>query len=300
VETYAEDMAQMIESDRDGLIKKIIQEEEGHEIEKKNLSPESKKNQFFMLIGILLVTFAASILFFFFSNKDVNTVDVEKQFTPLIFTDKNDFVEVLGFNKEKIIQTVNNVAKGDTVKQGGVKGIYLTENKKVINFKRFVEVIRGNFVFPHALDGTSFIDDHFLIGVVNNKIEKDPSDSFDTLEPPENLAVADSSSGKDFFLLLKVRSSTDVFASLRAWENKMFLDLYGLFGLTLSSETSYLLTKDFDNGVVQNRNARILYDNEGEIVMMYIFADDNSIVITNTKEAAREIILRLASSEIEK
>ena len=44
IETYAEDMAQVLENDKGGLIKKIIHEEEEHEAEKRNLSPQSKKN----------------------------------------------------------------------------------------------------------------------------------------------------------------------------------------------------------------------------------------------------------------
>lgn len=106
--------------------------------------------------------------------------------------------------------------------------------------------------------------------------------------------------GKDLFLLLKVRSFTDVFNPLRTWENKMFSDLHGLFGVPINTYTSYLLTKGFEDGIVQNKNARILYSNEGEIVLMYVFADENSIIIANTEDAVREVILRLASSKIRK
>ena len=58
--------------------------------------------------------------------------------------------------------------------------------------------------------------------------------------------------------------------------------------------------KDFEDGIVQNQNARILYDAEKKIVMMYIFADENSVIITGTESAAREIMLRLASSRVKK
>ena len=91
----------------------------------------------------------------------------------------------------------------------------------------------------------------------------------------------------------------------------MFSDLHGFFGVDISPETSYLLTKNFEDGIVGNKNARILYrtSEEGEgsapsslptankIVMMYVFADDTSVVIANTDKAAREIMLRLAGSD---
>ena len=51
VETYAEDMAKVIGEDKTGLVKKIIHDEEEHEKDKKNLSPELQKNKFFIIFG---------------------------------------------------------------------------------------------------------------------------------------------------------------------------------------------------------------------------------------------------------
>ncbi|KKP86302.1 MAG: hypothetical protein UR90_C0033G0009, partial [Parcubacteria group bacterium GW2011_GWC1_35_8] len=119
------------------------------------------------------------------------------------------------------------------------------------------------------------VSDNFLLGAVNGET-------------------------KDFFILLQVRSITDIFDSLRAWENKMFFDLQGFFGVALSPETKYLLTKNLDDGVVENKNARILYDKDGKIVMMYVLANENSVIITNTIKSAQELMRRLASSQIKK
>ncbi|MEK9182737.1 MAG: hypothetical protein AAB809_01520 [Patescibacteria group bacterium] len=282
VETYAEDIAKAIEDDKGGLIRKIIHLEEEHEIEKKSVSPEAKRNKIFVSAGVLLVLTTSALLFYLFLKDDINTVEIEKQFTPLIFYNRSDFIEVSGFNKEKIAQATLSAVLNTKVKTGGVEGMYLIENKKVVGFKRFIELIKGSFVSRNPLDNSSFVEDHFLVGVVNSKTQPDVS------------------RGGDFFILLKVRSFTDVFDSMRAWENKMFLDLHEFFGVALSSETEYLLTKDFENGVVENKNARVLYNKDQEVVVMYIFADDNSIIITNTSAAAQEIILRLASNQVEK
>lgn len=286
VETYAEDMAKVIENDKGGLIKKIIHQEEEHEIEKQSLSPELKRNQFFMSMSVLLIFTTLIMLFSFLLKKDINTVDVKEQFTPIVFNDKSDFIEVSGFKKEKIAQVVRSAVDTTMVKVGGIEGIYLTENKKVVGLKRFFTLIKGNYLSANIGGNNGFVNDNFLMGVVNNEGKLAPS------------------TGKDFFILLKVRSITDVFNSMRAWENKMFLDLHGFFGIDISPETKHLLTKNFENGIVENKNARILYDKDentnNKIVMMYIFANDTSVIITNTQNATREIILRLASSQIQK
>lgn len=286
VQTYAEDMAKAIEGDKEvGLIKKIIHGEEEHEIEKRNLSPESKKNKFFMIVSALLILLALAILSFFIFSKDVATVPVEKQFVPIIFVDRTDFLEVKGLSKEEVVQAVQNKVSGTTVKPGGVEGIYLRDGKKVIGLREFMTLVKSNFV----LDNNDFVNDNFLLGVVNNT---------------DRPASAEAPAGRDFFMLLKVRTLPDIFDSLRVWENKMFFDLHGFFGIDISSETSDLLTKGFQDSIVENKNARILYEKgeqeDKKIAMMYIFADDTSVIITNTPNAAHEIMLRLASSQVKK
>ncbi len=272
IQTYAEDMAHVIQDDKGGLIKKIIQGEREHEIIKRNLSPESRRNKTFMLIGLLFILLSSATLFYFFFGREVPTVPLEQQFTPIIFNDKSTFIEVKDFKKDEIIQTVKNEVERTEVKNTGVEGIYLTENKKVFGLRRFISLIKANFM---PGDNTLFVSDNFLLGISNNTT-------------------------KDFFIILKVRSTTDIFGSLRSWEDKMFSDLHEFFGVGISSETKYLLTANFVDDIIENKNARILYDKDGKVVMMYIFADENSVIITGTNKAAQEIMLRLASSRVKK
>lgn len=275
VQTYAEDMAGVIGSEA-GLVKKIIHGEEEHEVEKKNLSPESKANKFFMLFSILLMGLALGTLAFFFFKTNTNIVPPEKQFVPLIFIDQSTFLEVFGLKKEEVMQIVLNQVNKTPVKAGGVEGVYLTENKQIIGLRRFISVIKGNFVLSND---TVFVKDNFLLGVENSA-----TDSVST-------------NREGFFILLKTRSTLDIFDALRAWEKKMLTDLHGFLGISISADTNYLFTKNFEDGIIENKNARILYDKDGKIILMYIFADDNSVIITNSQSAAQEIVLRLASSQ---
>jgi hypothetical protein len=276
VETYAEDMAEVIGSDTEGLVKKIIQGEEEHEKEKKNLSPESKQNKIFMLVGALLIIIALGTLSFFILTTKVETVMVEKQFTPLIFNDKSVYPEIVGLKNDEIAQTVLSEINTTSVKARGVEGIYLTENKKIIGLRRFLVLTKSNFI-PGG--NTAFVSDSFLLGVVKGQ------------------ASTDNSAGNGFFLLLKVRGTADVFDSMHNWEAKMFSDLHGFLGVSITADTNYLLTKNFEDGIIENKNARILYDKGGKIILMYIFVDENSVVITNSQDTAHEIVLRLASSQ---
>jgi hypothetical protein len=279
VETYTEDMVKAIESDKGGLIKKIIHEEEQHESQKKDLSPGSKKNRLFLFISFLLMFLALAMLMFllFFTN-NITTVPVVAPMTSIIFADKTDFKAIDGLTKDKIEQTVLNQVNNTETKVGGIDGIYLTENKKVVGFKEFIGLLKGNLT-PSQL---GLFSDNFLLGAYVSGIKQ--------ISP----------SAGDFFILLKVRSFSDLFPVMQNWENKMLNDLGGFLGINISPDTNYLFTKNFEDGIIMNKNARILKDNNGNIVLMYVYIDDSSIIITNSELATKEVMLRLASSQIKK
>ncbi len=287
VKTFAEDMAGAIGDNQEGFVKKIIHEEEENEAEKIRQSRGSKENKFFLFMGGMLILGAIGLIGFSFLENEAATMPVDKPFTPLIFTDKSVFVEVGGLDKLKIIEAINTTVTEANLKSGEVEGIYITENKKVIGLRRFLALTKNTFVVPTPIVGQAdFVSDSFLIGVSNNNVAI------------EGGAAPELS--KDFFILIRTSSMTDVFNSLRNWEEKMFTDLYGFFGITLSPATEILLTKDFEDGIIENKNARILYsegdpENNKDIAMMYVFANNNSVVITKSPFTAREVILRLAS-----
>ena len=271
IKTFTEDMTHVLEDGRGGIIKKIIHSEEQHEIEKRDESPQSRKNRFFMFFGLILILASIGTLFFFFQKRAVPTVPVAKQFVPIIFTDKNALLEIADLKKTVIEKKVFDGVNTSTIKIRQIEGIYPTLNKSPVGLRKFMSAIDGSFNPSEA----NFVDDNFLMGIIKN-----------------------DNSTNSFFMLMKMRSIIDVFEIMRSWESKMFLDLHGFFGVDLLPETKYLLTKNFENGIIENKNARILYDTDKNIVMAYVFADDNSIVITNSENAVREIILRLGASEV--
>lgn len=277
METYSSDLAKIAEGDEAGIIKKIVEEEEVDIV-----SPTRRRNARLLVGGAILTILAVAAVFVvFLFRQQIFNVEVKPKYVPIIFTDQTDFEEISGLNKTEIAQTVVKTIQMAEVKAGGVEGIYLTENKQIVGWRKFLDLIEAN------LDRTKidFLGDSFLLGAVK-----------------EDTTSADSAgqSSKNFFVLLQMRSRTDIFEPMQAWENKIFSDLHGFFGLELNANTKYLLEKDFEDGFVQNKNARILYDENGKIVLMYVYAGDDSLVITGNENVVRELILRLASARVKK
>ena len=279
VETYASDASLAMRSGDGGTIRNLIQEQEEKEEEIKEQSPQSRKNQILMVSSIALILIAITAVFLWAMFREKNsTVPIALQFVPLIFTDQNKTLEIGGLKKEQITQTVLNELKATEMKRDAIEGIYLTNNTKPVGLREFVSLIKGNLLSEKI----PFVSDVFLMGVFNNE------------------TAVDSSKSKEFFVLLKTRSFPDIFDGMKDWEDKMFSDLAPFFDININSETKYLVTKDFEDGFIQNQNAKILRDNDGKIVLMYVFTTNTSVVITNSEDAVREIILRLASSQIKK
>ncbi|MDP9249529.1 MAG: hypothetical protein M3M85_03425 [bacterium] len=277
VETFASDMAKILENDQGGLIKKIIDDEEAREKEKKNLSPESRRNKMFLILSICMLLSGASLLIYFWVGHSPGAREIAPEFTPLIFTDKSNSVETSGLKPAEIIQSVLNQTDTSGLKPNAVVATYLTGGGQQLGLRQFLALFKMSFVPDESLE---LVSDSFLMGRVNVK------------------ADAVGKEGEEFFILLKVRSAVDIFDSLRAWEEKMFYDLHDFFGVGIASGNNYLLTKDFEDSIVENKNTRVLTNKEGNMVFQYVFADNNSVVITDSTEAVREIILRLGAKQI--
>jgi hypothetical protein len=267
VQTYAGDMAQAIGGEQGGLIKKIIHEEEVKQEEHSN--PEQIKNKIFMAAGILLLVLAlGTVVYLSMNRKEIGTVPVAT-FTTMIFTDKSASIDATGLTKDQLAQALWAEIDASEVKYGGIEEVTLTLNSRGVGLRGFITILKGALV----LSGPQLVDDNFLLG-------------FYTWE------------ARSPFILIKVRSIPDIFNSMRSWEAKMFYDLHGIFGTDINADTNDLLTKSFEDTIVENKNARILYGAGGEVILVYVYLDDSHIIIANDLVAVHEVATRLAGSRI--
>lgn len=275
VETFTNDMVKVIEDSQGGLIRKIIEEQEKHETEKKNFSPQSRRNKNFVLMSLVLILMAVALLAFIYIRKldqvipATNVPTVESN--PIIFTEKTKLVPIDGLNSERIASALWQESNQANIKTGEIESIFTTENTKIVGLRRFTTLLKSAFVPGNS----NLVSDQFLMGSVNRGT-------------------------KGFFILLKVASFADVFEPMRSWEGTMFSELHLLTGQDLNPSTNYLLTKSFEDGFIENKNARILYDSSNTISLMYVFADENDVIISNSPNAIKEVMTRLASSQVKK
>ncbi len=93
-------------------------------------------------------------------------------------------------------------------------------------------------------------------------------------------------------LILKVKFYGRAFASMIKWENSIFEDLKPIFG----GEGIEINPDGFIDKEIRNTDTRVLYNNEGNPVLIYAFFGKKYLIITTSEDALSQIFRRLSSS----
>lgn len=94
------------------------------------------------------------------------------------------------------------------------------------------------------------------------------------------------------YIVIKTTSFDTAFAGMLEWEDTLSSDLYPLFGEVVTQTFDAQARTDtqvrsafFKDIITSNKNSRILMDEQGRERIVYTFVDQNTIVITSTKQA---------------
>jgi hypothetical protein len=99
---------------------------------------------------------------------------------------------------------------------------------------------------------------------------------------------------ESIFIIIKLESFENAFAGMLAWEAKMLEDLGPLFS-TRELAANTPSDTAFEDVTERNKDARVLRNPEGEVVLLYSFFDNNTLIITDSEETLRVILNRLTN-----
>jgi hypothetical protein len=88
------------------------------------------------------------------------------------------------------------------------------------------------------------------------------------------------------FVIIRSYNFDVLFSGMLAWEPFIYDDFTPLFG------SQELRSISFVDAVQNNTSIRILYDEEGNEILLYAFVNRNTVVITTSSEALSKIIER--------
>jgi hypothetical protein len=99
------------------------------------------------------------------------------------------------------------------------------------------------------------------------------------------------------FILIKLKSFEQAYPGMLEWEKDIEEDLGPIF--IMEEELSKLSpNKNFEDITITNKDARVLKDSEGKIVLLYTFIDNQELLITDNEDSMKTIISAISAQKL--
>lgn len=238
---------------------------------------EYSKNKIIIFVSLILVVLGAAGVGITFMIKGQNSAPaIKTQEVPsLITAEFKDELNTGTVAPSKIVNTLSSKLNNSQITVNNFDNVYLTAGtstgKRLIDSGEFVTLM--NFKMPDIIKRS--LQPAYMVGTY--------------------------SFGKNLpFIILKATSFESSYAGMLDWEKNMAQDFQIIFHLPGYENSGNALAglvptavKNFEDSVIVNKDVRLLRDAAGQIIFLYGIIDKETIVITVSDTAFKEIINRL-------
>lgn len=271
--TYTSDMADVIRDNEISAIKIAMDEKEKKD---QNLlyrkSEGSNVTKIIWIIGgvILIIVAILGSYFLLKKNKIVEVVPITiSDSETFISYDTSSYIDVTDINN--VSDLSNLISKENQTNIKSVEAIFLTKKvndiSQILSSSDFLSLIGSTAPAP-------------LIRSLSNKYLLGKYLDSNNSEIKNNL-----------FLILETTNYNQAYASMLAWEKTMLKDLSILFNIEIKDNT--IFEKQWKDVVINNKDARVLYDEEGEEMLCYLFVNNNDFIIANNLNTLEKILQKV-------
>lgn len=275
--TYTSDMAEAIRDNEVSVIKIALAEKEKRENEESFKKAEgSKASKVFLAIGgIILIAAAIAGSYYLIQQKKAREtpLPIMNNVETFISYDSSSYVDTTKANN--IFDLLKLIDENGQNNSGLIKAMFLTrttqEEPEILKATDFLSLINSSA--PGAL--TRSLSGEYLLGKYSN-----PS-------------AVNEKNRSATFLIFETNNYNQAYVSMLDWEKTMLKDLFILFNINIPESDTSFFEKVWKDVIINNKDARVLYGENGEGVLSYVFVNKNIFVITDNTEALKEIITRL-------
>lgn len=271
IRTYASDIAEMMRKEKGSIIKIALAEQQRREMYKKQRDPTSTKNIIIIFLGIILILGGIMIFVFSIVNraKPVDVTVFSSNLPTFLFTESQVHIDMTELNRSELINLIQLHQADDTLVKDTIKNIFISYSfnnaQTQVPFAVFLQKLGINIPTPMY----SNLDSSFMLGVYG-------------LDGPNEL-----------FTIFKVKDFNEAFLSMREWESSMLSELVRLYDIDTSSYGKVIFSKEFETEILYNKEARLLRDSSGKILLSYVFLDKETIMVTTEAGSLDEILKRI-------
>lgn len=270
--TYTSDMAEAIKKNEISVIKIAMAEKEKNdkELSYEEIPTSNSSKKLLISGGVILIIFAILGSYFLFKKKSGTEIPIQKiaNIETFISYDSKESFDVTNANSVSDLSEI--IKKENQQNSGLIKALFFTRKintlDEMLTSKNFLSLIKSTAPDPLVRSLT----DKYLLGKYTN-----------------------SKNNSAMFLILQTTDYPQAYASMLDWEKTISQDLFTLFNINFQTQNNIPLEKQWKDIIINNKDARVLYSNNGEGILYYVFINKNNFVITNNLDALKEVIARL-------
>ena len=280
VRTYLSDMADTVRENEISVIKVALAEQNKHEREDLYRQAEGTpaKKIFWIIGGLFLVGVSIFGTYYIIQKKAKENIPaaIAKDET-IISYDQNFSIDLKDGEvlSDKIKNQISENSKTDS--SDGIKYISVVQDLNTIKEKLLVKEIftRMGFMAPSSL--VRSLSDNYMIGTYTKN----------------NINVA-----SNLFMIFQTKDYEYTYAGMLEWEGSLANDMFYLFNLNTKDNKLKLGERKWKDIIINNRDARVLYNEDDKPILYYLFANKDSLVISSNENTIKEIMTRLIIKNI--
>ncbi len=250
-----------------------------------NISPDKEegvtkrfaRNTLFGIFGIVLVSIGVGVfaLVYFLNQKPKSTPIAQRLINTFIPVDQEKELNIDNLNSIKLVANFSELTNSDYPKDS------IT----------YVKILAQN-----ATSSVAEADAYTFFEALAPNIPPSLTRAFDK----KMFAGIYTSEKKHPVFIIQIDAFDKAFEGMLLWEKNLYSDLGMIFRTqnTTDQTLAGIPLLNFEDLIVQNKDARILRDNQGETIMLYSFIDSKTLFIVDNQDTFKEILNRFSTSKL--
>ncbi len=270
IRTYEKDMEQALRGEESALVKETIERAREDQHARGSIARERSKNQVLVWLSVLLIFGSVIGLYYLWNIKQESAIPAIPTVVPVIFFDTSTQPNTLPATTDSVLETIMQ-AKEISDAPGTLRRVLFTDN---------TNNPAGSLLLFQSL---GWHIDEFLTHSLSGRSEVGIYINPDGTKSPFILGTTDGSDA--------------AYRGLATWEVKALEDTATMFGIETATINDPIYQKGFAQITIKNKDGRALYDEKNKPLIIIEFLDNNHFIVTNSKDAVKEVLLRLAKEQ---
>lgn len=270
VRTYRSDVEEAVH-DQGASLASIMLAEKKHqeEISKDEEIKSVKSSIVYSVISIILILGAIIAVYVFrdITKKASTAQIIEDQLATYISYDKVTHINADGVLGKEATGKALNSSKKQTGKAGEIE---------------VLSVEKGTPAIP--------ISTSEFFNILGSNI---PSNILNSFEKNMMIGIYTTSNlDRHMFMIFGVKDYDRALTGTLEWEKTILDDLFTIYNINITEEYSSIMQAQFEDIVINNKNARVIRDINGLPALYILFVNKDLLIITDNEETIQEITNR--------